>query len=69
MITLKEYAKKMGIHYMTARNWWHQNKIEGACLSPSGRFYVNELIQKDDILVSDKTCVFKDTPSYVFFRK
>lgn len=36
LMTLKDYAKKLGIQYRTAWNHFKQGKIEGAFKTPTG---------------------------------
>ena len=65
VITLKKYAKKMGIHYMTALNWWHANKIENAFSSPTGRIYVKDIPEMDYRYNN----VYQNIPAYVYIKK
>ncbi len=39
-IKLSEYAKKMGVGYRTAQQWFYKGQIEGAYKDGNGRIYV-----------------------------
>jgi predicted site-specific integrase-resolvase len=69
MITLKQYAKLMNIHWQTAYNWWHAGKIPGTFLSPSGRFYIDEMNQKNFFVSAKKTYIYQDIFSSILIRK
>lgn len=50
---LSDYARKMGIHYRTAWNWFHDGKIANAEQLPNGTIIVhsNITVKKDEYVV------------------
>lgn len=46
-IKLSEYAKRMGVGYRTAQQWFYKGQIEGAYKDDNGRIYVKSVSFED----------------------